>query len=129
MTHFKTVLLDHLKSVAVRYQSETQGEKNKKAVGSGLYPAVDDIVIFKDHNGLPRFAVIIKLLGKNKVIVKTKHYNQIQELEMHIRKISLIFRGTDYQGHFPKNIGRGSVKNSDLLNREKLSIDEFLSCA
>ena len=90
---------------------------------------MNDVVIYKDHNGLHRFAVIIKLFGKNKVIVKTKHYNQTQELEMHIRKISLIFRETDYQGHFPKNIGRGSVKNSDLLIREKLSIDEFLSCA
>ena len=49
--------------------------------GSGLYPAAGDIVIFKDHNGLPRFAVVIKVFGKNKVIIKAKHYNQI---EIHI---------------------------------------------
>ena len=72
--------------------------------------------------------MVIKVFGKNKVIIKAKHYNQIQELEMHVKKISLIFRGSDYQGHFPKHLGRGSDKNSDLITREKLSIDEFLSC-
>ena len=127
MVNFRDALLDHLKSVAVRYQSEVQGEKNRKA-RSGLYPAAGDIVIFKDHNDLPRFAVVIKIFGKNKVIIKAKHYNQIQELEKHVKKISLIFRESDYQGHFPKHLERGSDKNSDLITREKLSIDKFLSC-
>ena len=64
MVNFKAALLDHLKSVAVRYQPEVQGEKNKKA-RSGLYPAAGDVVIFSDHNGLPRFAL-------PRFLVKTK---------------------------------------------------------
>ena len=86
------------------------------------------IEIALTDNGLSRFAVVTKVFGKNKVIIKAKHYNQIQELEMHVKKISLIFRESDYQGHFPKHLDRGSDKCSDLITREKLSIDEFLSC-
>ena len=67
MVNFRSALLDYLKSIAVRFKPEVQGEKNKKAT-SGLYPVLGDIVIFSDHNGLPRFAVVTKVFGKNKVI-------------------------------------------------------------
>ena len=127
MVNFRSALLDYLKSIAVRFKPEVQGEKNKKAT-SGLYPVLGDIVIFSDHNGLPRFAVVTKVFGKNKVIIKARHYNQIQELEMHVKKISLIFRKSEYQGHFPKHLVKGSDKCSDLIIREELSIDKFLSC-
>ena len=87
-----------------------------------------DIVIYSDHSGLPRFAVITKVFGKNKVNIKARHYNQIQELEVHVKKISLIYRKSEHQGHFPKHLHMKSDKCSDLIMKEELSIDKFLSC-
>ena len=125
--NFRSALLDYLKSSAVRFKPEIQGEKNKRAT-SGLYPMVGDIVIYSDHTGLPRFAVITKVFGKNKVNVKTRHYKDIEEKEMHVKKVSLIYRRCEHEGHFPKLLDERSDKCSDLIMKEELSIDKFLSC-
>ena len=53
---------------------------------SGLYPMIGDFVIYRDHTGLPRFGVITKIFGKNKVNVKTRHFKVIEEKEMHIKR-------------------------------------------
>ena len=70
---FKQALLDYLKSSSVRFKPEVQGERNKKGL-TGLYPEVNDVVIYKDHNNLPRFGIIKKVFGKNKVLVRTVSY-------------------------------------------------------
>ena len=66
MMNFRSALLDYLKSSAVRFKPEIQGEENKRGT-SGLYRMIGDIVIYSDHAGLPRFGVITKVFGKNKV--------------------------------------------------------------
>ena len=101
MMTFRSALLDYLKSSSVRFKPELQGEKNKRAT-SGLHPMVGDIVIYSDHTGLPRFAVITKVFGKNKVNVRTRHYKDIEEKEMHVKKVSLIYRRCEHEGAFPQ---------------------------
>ena len=88
---------------------------------------VGDIVIYNDHAGLPRFGVITKIFGKNKVSVKTRHYKLIEEKEMHVKKVSLIYRKCENNGHFPKHLGKRNDQYSDSIMKG-LSVDEFLSC-
>ena len=82
---FRHALLDFLKSSSVRFKPEVQGEGNKKGL-TGLYPEVNDVVIYKDHNNLPRFGIIKKVFGKNKVLVRTTHYKKVDQLEMTSRR-------------------------------------------
>ena len=85
-------------------------------------------VIYSDHAGLPRFGVITKVFGKNKVNVKTRHFKDIEEKEMHIKKVSLIYRKCENEGHFPKHLDKKNDQYSDSIMKERLNIDEFLSC-
>ena len=127
MMNFRSALLDYLKSSAVRFKPEIQGEENKRGT-SGLYPMVGDIVIYNDHAGLPRFGVITKVFGKNKVNVKTRHFKLIEEKEMHVKKVSLIYRKCENEGHFPKHLDKRNDQYIDSMMKEGLSVDEFLSC-
>ena len=103
--NFRSALLDYLKSSGVRFSPEIRDEENKRGT-SGLYPMIGDIVIYRDHAGLPRFGVITKIFGKNKVNVKTRHFKVIEEKEMHIKKVSLIYRKSENKGHFPKHLDK-----------------------
>ena len=125
MMSFRHVLLDYLKSSSVRFKPEVQGEGNKRG-RSGLYPVVGDVIIYNDHAKLPRFGVITKIFNKNKVSVKTKHFKAIEELEMHIKKVSLIYRKCENSGHFPKDLGKRNDNNDSVM--KGLSVDEFLTC-
>ena len=78
LMNFRSALLDYLKSSAVRFRPEIRGEENKRGT-SGLYPMIGDFLIYRDHAGLPRFGVITKIFGKNKVNVKTRHFKVIEE--------------------------------------------------
>ena len=85
------------------------------------------MVIYKDHNNLPRFGIIKKVFGKNKVLVRTTYYKKVDQLEMHIKKISLIYRAKENAGHFPLSLDTKSEQRSDVMNKE-VNIEEFLSC-
>ena len=87
---------------------------------------VGDIIIYNDHAKLPRFGVITRIFNKNKVSVKTKHFKAIEEKEMHIKKVSLIYRKCENSGHFPKDLGKRNDNNDSVM--KGLSVDEFLSC-
>ena len=87
---FKQALIDYLKSSSVRSKQKMQGDSNRKSF-TGLVPQVNDIIIYNDHTNQPRFGIIQKILEKNRVAVRTTHYKKINELVMHVRKISLIF--------------------------------------
>ena len=102
---FKQALIDYLKSSSVRFKPQIQGDTNRKSF-TGLIPQVNDIIIYKDHNNQPRFGIIQRILEKNRVAVKTTHYKRIDELVMHVRKISLIYRLKENKGHFPLNLER-----------------------
>ena len=102
-----------------------QGETNKKGL-TGLSPQVNDVIIYKDHNNQPRFGIIQRVLEKNKVLVKTTHYKKIDQLEMHIRKISLIYRPKENLGHFPLNLDIKGEQINSVMNKD-ISIDELLA--
>ena len=121
---FKQALIDYLKSSSVRFKPQIQGDTNRKSF-TGLIPQVNDIIIYKDHNNQPRFGIIQRILEKNRVLVKTTHYKKIDELVMHVRKISLIYRPKENKGHFPLNLERKSEQINSVMNQD-ISLDEFL---
>ena len=121
---FKQALIDYLKSSSVRFKQKMQGDSNRKSF-TGLVPQVNDIIIYNDHTNQPRFGIIQKILEKNRVAVRTTHYKKINELVMHVRKISLIFRPSEYKGHFPLNLKEKSGQINSVLNQD-INIDQFL---
>ena len=52
---------------------------------------------------------------------------EMQEKEVHIRKISLIFRESEYSGCFPKQLLDQESESIKNVIKEKISLDEFLS--
>ena len=73
---------------------------------------------------------IKNMLGPKEIWLKnkTRHFKVIEEKEMHIKKVSLIYRKSENEEHFPKHLDKKNDRHSDSIMKEKLSVDEFLSC-
>ena len=108
----------------MRFKPTMQGDTNRKSF-TGLVPQVNEIIIYRDHTNQPRFGIIQKILEKNRVAVRTTHYKRIDELVMHVRKISLIYRPSENKGHFPLNLKKKSEQINSVLNQD-INIDQFL---
>ena len=57
---------------------------------------LDDIVIFQTSDKKRKFGIIIEILEKNRIKVKTTLYGVVQDVEKHIRLLILIFRKSEW---------------------------------
>jgi len=53
---------------------------NKRSM-SGIKPQLSDVVTYQTHDSL-RFGIITKIFGKNKVTIRTRFMNQMEELDV-----------------------------------------------
>ena len=55
-----------------------------------------------------------------------EYYKKIDHLEMHIKKISLIYRPKENLGHFPLNLDTKGEQINKVMNKD-INIEEFLA--
>ena len=96
-------LLDYLQSEGIRYDIR-QGD-NSKPNFHNLTPMLDDIIIFQTSDKKRKFGVIVEILEKNKIRVKTTLHGVVQNVEKHIRLLVLIYRKSEWHADgIPKSL-------------------------
>jgi hypothetical protein len=93
-------LIDYLQETGVRYQSERAGNDQKKAY-STVKPQINDVVMFKDSEKKSRFGVILQILDKNQVMIRSVLYGNVTERKFHVRVLTLLFRPSEWKDDFP----------------------------
>ena len=96
----RNALIDYLQNAAVRYKSLRAGSRQSKPKEL-LSPMQGDIVLYKNSDKPPqtRYGLILEILDKNQVTVKTKLFNCPTELPMHVSTLSLLFRPAEWTNY------------------------------
>ena len=95
-------LLDYLQTNAIRYEKPRLGDKQKPTHGNCLKPLVGDVVLYLDSNKVKRFGLIMEILAKNQVLLRSKLNNTQVDRPYHIRLISLLYRPSEWTGDISK---------------------------
>ena len=93
-------LIDYLQETGVCYQNERAGNNQKKAY-SVIKPQTGDVVMFKDSERKSRFGVILQILDKNQVMIRSVLYGNTTERKFHVRVLTLLFRPSEWVQDFP----------------------------
>ena len=91
-------LISYLQSAAIRFSPLRAGNKQTKP-REALTPQVGDVVLYLNSEAVTRYGLITQILERNQVMVKTQLYNNPIDLPMHIRKLTLLFRPTEWTEH------------------------------
>ena len=93
-------LISYLQDNGVRYQSEKSGNKQKKSYSS-LKPNVNDVILFLDSDHKKRFGVILEILEKNQVLIRSILAGSVIERKFHVRVLTLLFRPSEWRDDIP----------------------------
>ena len=93
-------LISYLQDNGVRYQSEKSGNKQKKSYGS-LKPNVNDVILFHDSDHKKRFGVILEILEKNQVLIRSILAGSVIERKFHVRVLVLLYRPSEWKNDIP----------------------------
>ena len=80
--------------------------------------------MYTGHDNSSRLGVIKQIFGKNEVIIRTKFLGEMQEKEVHVKKLSLTFRESEYSGCFPKQLLDQESEAIGNVIKEKISLGE-----
>ena len=96
----RNALISYLQNAAVRYKSLRAGSRQTRPKEM-LSPMEGDIVLYKNSDKPPqtRYGLILEILGKNQVTVKTQLFGKATELPMHISTLSLLFRPAEWSNY------------------------------
>ena len=86
----QSALLDYLKKEGIKYPTR-QGDNSKNYI-QNLTPLVDDIIIYQTSEKRCRFGVIVEILEKNLVIIRTTHNGVIDNVPNYVRLLKLLYR-------------------------------------
>ena len=87
------------------YLNDIRQGDNSKPNFHNLTPMLDDIVIFQTSDKKRKFGVIVEILEKNMIRVKTTLHGVVQNVEKHIRLLVLIYRKSEWHADgIPKSL-------------------------
>ena len=89
-------LLDYLQTNAIRYEKPRLGDKQKPTFGNNLKPQVGDLVLYLDSAKVKRFGLVLEMLLKNQVMIRSKLNNIQVDRPYHIRLLSLLYRPSEW---------------------------------
>jgi hypothetical protein len=93
-------LLDYLQDSGVRYAKERSGNDQKRCHNT-LKPAQNDIVMYNDSEKKKRFGIIIEILIKNQVMLRSVLYGKVVTRKFHIRLLVLLYRPSEWNHDIP----------------------------
>ena len=96
----KDALSQYLQDSGVRYADEKSGNNQKKCYKS-LKPLVNDIVLFKDSEKKKRFGIIVEILLKNQVMIRSILNSVATLRQFHVRVLILLYRPQEWINDIP----------------------------
>ena len=90
----QSALLDYLQKEGIKYPTR-QGDNSKNDI-QNLTPLVDDIIIYQTSEKRCRFGVIVEILPKNMVIIRTTRNGVIENVSKHLRLLKLLYRSSEW---------------------------------
>ena len=97
----KDALICYLQDSGIRYQSERSGNDQKKSF-TDLKAKVGDVVLFKDSEKRKRFGIIVEILEKNNVTIRSVLNSVVTLRQFHVRVLILLYRPEEWQQDLPK---------------------------
>ena len=88
------------RTMGVKYQSERGGNKQKKCYES-LKPNIHDVVLFYDSDQRKRFGVVLEVLEKNQVLIRSILAGSVIERKFHVRVLVLLYRSSEWNNDVP----------------------------
>jgi hypothetical protein len=96
----RDALISYLQDTGVRYADERSGNNQKKCYKS-LKPLVNDIVLFRDSEKKKRFGIIMEILLKNQVMIRSILNGIVTLRQFHIRVLVLLYRPQEWVNDIP----------------------------
>ena len=96
----KDALIQYLQDSGVRYHDEKSGNDQKKCF-KPLKPMIGDIVLFKDSEKRKRFGIIVDILEKNQVTIRSILNSVATLRQFHVRVLILLYRPQEWTNDIP----------------------------